>query len=145
MEDEKEELNILLVEDNPGDIRLIVETMSDGFMPHRINIARDGEEAVDYLKGRGEFAGRETPGLVLLDLKIPKKDGFEVLEEIRKDPNLASLPVVILTSSEAEEDVKRAFKLEANHYITKPSDLDRYITMVKSIKDFWVTVIKGEK
>ncbi|HDQ25451.1 MAG TPA: response regulator [bacterium] len=138
-------LNILLVEDNPGDVRLIVETMAEGFLPHSINIVRDGEEALNYLQGKCGFESRETPGLVLLDLKIPKKDGFEVLEEMRKDSRLASVPVVILTSSEAEEDVKKAFMLEANYYVSKPADLDRYIIMIESIKNFWLTIIKGEK
>lgn len=134
-------IEILLVEDNPGDIRLTREVLQEQKIRNNLHTVENGVEAMDFLRREGKFTDAPRPGLVLLDLNLPKKDGREVLAEIKQDPKLKNLPVVILTTSQAEEDVLRAYGLHANCYITKPVDLEQLITVVRSIKEFWLTVV----
>jgi two-component system, chemotaxis family, response regulator Rcp1 len=135
-------IEVLLVEDNPGDVRLTREALRDGKVCNNLAVAKDGEEALAYLRREGPFADAPRPDVILLDLNLPRKDGREVLEAIKADAALRTIPVVILTSSEAERDIARAYELNANCYITKPVDLDQFITVVKAIEDFWFTVVK---
>lgn len=135
-------IEILLVEDNPGDVRLTMEAFKDGKMQSKLHIARDGMEATAFLHREGKYADAPRPDLILLDLHLPKKDGYEVLAEIKEDPSLKQIPVVILTSSKAEEDVLKTYNLHANCYITKPIDFEQFIMVVKSIRDFWFTIVK---
>jgi len=132
---------ILLVEDNPGDVRLTIEALRESKVRNSLNVARDGVEALEYLRREGPFAAAPRPDLILLDLNLPRKDGREVLQEIKADPALHTIPVVILTTSRAEQDVLRSYELKANCYITKPVDLEQFITVVKSIEDFWLTIV----
>jgi len=136
---------ILLVEDNPDHQELTLMTLADSGVPAEVVVANDGLEAMDYLFGNGRFSGRDAndvPSLVLLDLKLPKLSGVEVLRQIRSDPRTRFVPVVILTSSHAEEDILKAYNLNVNCYITKPVDLERFIKAVRSIEDFWLSVVK---
>ena len=135
-------IEILLVEDNPGDVRLIVEALRDGKVQNKLHIAKDGMEATAFLHREGEYADALYPDLILLDLNLPKKDGPEVLAEIKEDPALKHIPVVILTSSQEGEDIVKTYNLHANCYITKPIDLEQFIMVVKSISDFWLTIVK---
>jgi chemotaxis family two-component system response regulator Rcp1 len=135
-------IEVLLVEDNPGDVRLTREALKEGKVFNNLSVAKDGEEALAFLRREGDFADAPRPDVILLDLNLPRLDGREVLEAIKADPSLRTIPVVILTSSEAERDIARAYELNANCYITKPVDLDQFITVVKSIEDFWFTVVK---
>jgi chemotaxis family two-component system response regulator Rcp1 len=135
-------VEVLLVEDNPGDVRLTREALKEGTVRNNLHVARDGVEALAFLRRQGEHAGVPRPDLILLDLNLPRKDGREVLTEIKEDASLRQIPVVVLTSSQAEEDIRRAYDLHANCYITKPVDLDRFINVVRSIEDFWFTVVK---
>ena len=135
-------IEILLVEDNPGDVRLIVEALRDGKVQNKLHIAKDGMEATAFLHREGEYANALYPDLILLDLNLPKKDGPEVLAEIKEDPALKHIPVVILTSSQEGEDIVKTYNLHANCYITKPIDLEQFIMVVKSISDFWLTIVK---
>ena len=135
-------VEILLVEDNPGDVRLTREALKDGKVLNHLSVVHDGQEALDYLRRRGPHAEAPRPDVVLLDLNLPKRDGREVLSEIKDDPDLRRIPVVILTTSSAEQDVLEAYDLNANCYITKPVDLDQFIRVVKSISDFWLTIVK---
>jgi len=135
-------IEILLVEDNPADSRLTQEVLRDGKVYNRLNTVEDGVEALAFLRQEGKYAGLPRPDLLLLDLNLPRKDGREVLSEIKADGELRRLPVVVLTTSQAEEDILRAYDLNANCYITKPVDLDQFIRVVKSIEDFWLTVVK---
>ncbi len=135
-------IEILLVEDNPGDVRLIVEALRDGKVQNKLHIAKDGMEATAFLHREGEYADALYPDLILLDLNLPKKDGPEVLAEIKEDPALKHIPVVILTSSQEEEDIVKTYNLHANCYVTKPIDLEQFIMVVKSISDFWLTIAK---
>ena len=137
-----EPIEVLLVEDNPGDVRLTREALKEGKVRNNLSVAPDGVEALAFLRRQGKYADAPRPDVILLDLNLPKKDGREVLEEIKADPALRSIPVVILTSSDAERDIVRAYSLHANCYITKPVDLDQFITVVKSIEDFWFTIVK---
>jgi len=141
--DEEKEFEILLVEDNPGDIRLIVETLRAGVVPHRVSIVKDGEEAIDYLRKNGKFSDSPDPDIILLDLKLPKKSGMEVLDEIKNDSFLKDIPVVVLTSSESPDDMTKAYEKKANLYVTKPIDLDRFIVTVNSIENFLLTIVKS--
>jgi CheY-like chemotaxis protein len=134
-------VEILLVEDNPGDYRLTQEALKEGKVYNNLYWARDGVEALDFLKQVGKFADAPRPDIILLDLNLPKKDGRQVLEEIKRDSNLRAIPVVILTTSKAEEDVLRSYDLHANCYVTKPVDLDKFIVVVQSIDRFWLTVV----
>lgn len=135
-------IEILLVEDSPGDARLVVEAFKDGRVHNNLNVVEDGVEAMAYLHREGPYAAATRPDLILLDLNLPKKDGREVLAEIKADANLRSVPVIVLTTSQAEEDIIRSYNLHANCYITKPVDLDQFFKSIKLIEDFWLTVVK---
>ena len=134
-------VEILLVEDNPGDLRLTEEALKEGKVTNNLSAARDGEEALAFLRKEGTYADAPRPDLVLLDLNLPKKDGREVLAEIKTDPDLKRIPVVVLTTSEADEDILKAYNLNANSYLAKPVDLDQFITLVKGIEAFWLTMV----
>jgi chemotaxis family two-component system response regulator Rcp1 len=135
-------IEILLVEDNPGDVRLTIEAFKEGKVRNNLNVARDGVEALSMLRREGSFAGLARPDLILLDLNLPRKDGRELLADIKADDTLKRIPVVILTTSHAEEDVLQTYDLHANCYITKPVDFEQFISVVQSIDDFWLTVVK---
>jgi chemotaxis family two-component system response regulator Rcp1 len=135
-------IDILLVEDNAGDSRLAVEALKESKLRNNLHIVVDGMEAMDFLYKRGKYLQVPRPDLILLDLNLPKKDGREVLAEIKADPDLKRIPVVILTISKAEEDVLKSYNLHANCFITKPLDLSQFVTVVKSIEDFWLTIVK---
>jgi two-component system, chemotaxis family, response regulator Rcp1 len=136
-----EPVEILLVEDNPGDYRLTKEALKEGKVYNNLHWAQDGVEAIDFLKRQGRHAKAPRPDIILLDLNLPKKDGREVLSEIKGDEDLRKIPVVILTTSKAEEDVLKSYDLHANCYVTKPVDLDKFIVVVQSIDRFWLTVV----
>ncbi len=133
---------VLLVEDDPGDVLLIREAFAEQKVGNALAVVNDGVQAMEYVRGEGEFAGRERPDLVLLDLNLPRKSGAEVLAEIKSDPRLATIPVIVLTTSEAEEDVLRSYKSHANAYITKPVDFDRFRQIVHKIDDFFVGIVR---
>ena len=135
-------VEILLVEDNPGDVRLTEEALKEGKVLNNIHLANDGVEAVSFLQKEGKYADAVRPDLILLDLNLPKKDGREVLMEIKKDEALRRIPIVVLTTSKAEEDIIRTYDYHGNCYITKPVDFDQFIKVVKSIEDFWLSVVK---
>jgi CheY-like chemotaxis protein len=135
-------VEILMVEDNPGDVRLTQEALKEGHLWNHLTVAVDGVEAMECLRRSGRFVNAGTPDLILLDLNLPKKDGREVLAEIKSDEKLKHIPVVILTTSRAEEDIVRSYKLHANCYITKPVDFPQFASVVRSIEDFWFTVVK---
>jgi CheY-like chemotaxis protein len=135
-------IEILLVEDNPGDARLTEEALKEGKVRNNLHHVRDGVEAMQFLLREGEHKDKPRPDLVLLDLNLPRKDGREVLADMRKNPDLKTIPVVVLTTSEAEQDVVRTYELCANCYITKPVDLEKFITIVRSIEDFWLTFVR---
>jgi len=135
-------IEILLVEDNPGDVLLTQEALRDDKLKVKLSVASDGEEAMDFLLKRNAHTNAPRPDLILLDLNLPRKDGREVLSEIKNDPHLKSIPVVILTTSQAEEDILKAYALNANCYIQKPIDLEQFIKVVRSIESFWFTVVK---
>jgi CheY-like chemotaxis protein len=134
-------IEILLVEDNPGDVRLTEEALREGKVIHHLAVAWDGEEAMAILRREGKHAKAPRPDIILLDLNLPKKDGREVLEEIKKDPKLKIIPVVILTTSQDEQDVLRSYHLHANCYITKPVDLAQFMNVVRTIEDFWFSIV----
>ncbi len=134
-------VEILLVEDNAGDVRLTKEALKEGKVYNNLHWAKDGVEALEFLRREGKHAKAPHPDIILLDLNLPKKDGREVLSEIKSDDQLKHIPVVILTTSKAEEDVLRSYKLHANCYITKPVDLGKFIVVVQSIDRFWLTVV----
>jgi len=138
-------IDILLVEDNPGDVELTREALEDHKLCTCLHVADDGAKAIDFLHRKGAYADAPRPDVILLDLNLPKKDGREVLEEIKSDPGLASIPVVILTTSESEEDVLRSYQLHANCYITKPVNLAQFLQVVKSIEDFWLAIVRLPK
>jgi len=135
-------VEILLVEDNPGDVRLTVEAFIEGKVRNNLSVVADGVEALAFLRREGKYADAARPDLILLDLNLPKKDGREVLAEIKEDPNLRRIPVVVLTTSQEEKDILQAYDLRTNAYITKPVDLDQFLTVVRSIEDFWLTIVK---
>jgi CheY-like chemotaxis protein len=136
------EVDVLLVEDDPGDVLLIREAFEYNKVHNTLHVASDGVEALDFLRRRNGHEDAPRPDLVLLDLNLPRKDGREVLEEIKADRDLRTIPVVVLTTSEAEEDILRSYDLHANAYVTKPVDFDRFIEVVRLIDDFFVTVVK---
>ena len=135
-------IEILLVEDNPGDARLTMEALAEGKVRNNINVAADGVAALAFLRGNGSASGRPRPDLILLDLNLPRKDGREVLAEIKDDPQLRQIPVVILTTSRAEEDIAKSYNLHANCYVTKPVDLTQFLSVVRSVEGFWLSVVK---
>jgi CheY-like chemotaxis protein len=135
-------IEILLVEDNPGDVRLTKEALKEGKVTNNLQIARDGEEAMDLLHRRGNYREAPRPDLILLDLNLPKKDGREVLAEIKTDDDLKTIPVVVLTMSKAEEDILKTYQHHANCYITKPIDMDQFLAVMKQTESFWLTVVK---
>ena len=135
-------IEILLVEDSPGDVRLIIESLKENKLRNKLDVVEDGVQALAFLHQEGRYAEAPHPDLILLDLNLPKKDGREVLAEIKADENLRRIPVVILTSSKAEEDIFKAYNLQANRYITKPMGLDQFVKVVKSIQEFWLTIVK---
>jgi chemotaxis family two-component system response regulator Rcp1 len=135
-------VEILLVEDNPADVRLTIEVFNDSRITNRISAVTDGVEAMDFLHKRGKYADECRPDLVLLDLNLPKKDGREVLSEIKADPELKAIPVIVLTTSDADQDVWKAYESGVNSYIKKPVDLEQFIKIFHSIEDFWLTVVK---
>lgn len=135
-------IEILLVEDSPGDVRLTQEAFKDARVLVNLHVAGDGEEAMAFLKREGKYSSKPRPDIILLDLNLPKKDGRAVLAEIKEDPNLQTIPVVILTMSASEEDVLKSYSLHANCYITKPVDLDGFLKVVKSIDGFWLSVVR---
>ena len=135
-------INILLVEDNPGDIELTKEAFQQGKIANNIEVATDGVKAMALLRKEGEFADSLTPDIILLDLNLPKKDGREVLSEIKNDDQLKSIPVIILTTSQADEDVNNAYSNHANCYIRKPVDMDSFMEITHKIEDFWLSIVK---
>jgi chemotaxis family two-component system response regulator Rcp1 len=135
-------IDILLIEDNPGDVILIKEAFKEGQTLNNLTVLGDGEAALSFLRKEGEYKKSSRPDLVLLDLNMPRKDGREVLAEIKTDPELKHIPVVILTSSEAKLDIINAYNLQANCYITKPVDLKKFFSVVKLIEDFWLNTVK---
>lgn len=134
--------DFLLVEDNPGDVRLTQEALKNHKVQNNLHVATDGEEAMAFLHRKGKYANAPRPDIILLDLNLPKKDGREVLAEIKSDSNLKTIPVVIITSSEAEQDIVKSYNLNANCYVTKPVNLDQFIKVVQSVNDFWLTIVK---
>ena len=135
-------VKILLIEDNPGDIRLIKESLKENKFLAELIVISEGEEAMQYLKKEGKFSNVDLPDLILLDLNLPKKDGREILSEIKYDDKLKTTPVIILTSSSEEADILKSYQNYANCFISKPVDLDNFIKIIKSIEDFWLTVVK---
>jgi two-component system response regulator len=135
-------VEILLVEDNPGDADLARDALESSRVLNKLHVVADGVEAMEFLRGRGKFTNVPQPDLVLLDLNLPRKDGREVLAEIKSDDELKRIPVVILTTSKAEEDILMTYNLHGNCFITKPIDLEQFLKVVKSIEDFWLTIVK---
>lgn len=140
-----EPIDVLLVEDDPGDTLMIREAFEDNKVQNTLACVTDGVEAMQYLRREGDYGDAPRPDLVLLDLNLPRKDGREVLKEIKSDDVLSTIPVVVLTTSQAEEDVLRSYRLHANAYVTKPVDFDRFIEVVRQIDEFFVTVVKLPK
>ncbi|HEX3692551.1 MAG TPA: response regulator [Solirubrobacteraceae bacterium] len=135
-------VSVLLVEDDPGDVLLVREAFGEQKVGNALDVVSDGVQAMEYVRGEGEFADRERPDLVLLDLNLPRKSGAEVLDEIKSDPELATIPVIVLTTSKAEEDVLRSYRAHANAYITKPVDFERFRQIVHKIDDFFVGIVR---
>lgn len=142
MEDIPKAVNILLVEDNPGDVRLVVESLKESKRPTNLITVKDGVEAIAYLHREGIYANEVRPDIILLDLNLPRKNGKEVLKEIKKDPGLKRIPVIVLTASSAERDIINSYDLNANCYITKPVSLEQFTEVIKSIENFWLKVVK---
>lgn len=135
-------IEILLVEDNIGDVRLTIEALKEGKVRNKLSVVNDGVEALRFLRHEGPYGDAPTPDIILLDLNLPKKDGREVLAEIKEDETLRRIPVVVLTTSSADEDIVRTYDLHVNCYITKPVDMDQFISVVKAIDTFWFSVVK---
>ncbi|GAA1278117.1 response regulator [Sphaerisporangium rubeum] len=135
-------IDVLLVEDDPGDVLLTKEAFEHNKVQNKLHVVSDGEQAMAFLRNEGEYADTPRPDLILLDLNLPRKDGREVLEDIKADATLRSIPVVVLTTSEAEEDILRSYHLHANAYVAKPVDFDQFIKVVRQIDDFFVSVVK---
>ncbi|HAE12982.1 MAG: response regulator [Chitinophagales bacterium] len=135
-------MNILLVEDNPGDIRLTQEAFKEGTIPKTLHVVKDGVEAMEFLRQRGKYAEAPMPDIILLDLNLPRKDGREVLADIKADEHLRFIPVIILTTSDSEQDISRAYSLYANCFVTKPVDLEQFIFIIRQIEIFWFQVTK---
>jgi chemotaxis family two-component system response regulator Rcp1 len=137
-----EVIDILLVEDNPGDVRLTREALKEGKVINSLHVVEDGIEALAFLRHEGQYAKSVHPDIILLDLNLPRMDGRELLAKIKTDPSLRRIPVAILTTSKADEDIIKSYDLHANCYIVKPVDMERFIAVVKSIEDFWFTIVK---
>ena len=137
-----ETIDILLVEDNPGDVRLTREALKDAKVLNEVYVAQDGVEAMEFLNRKGKFKDAPTPDLILLDLNLPRKDGREVLAEIKQDSKLKRIPVVVLTTSKADEDIIKTYNLHANAYITKPVDLNRFIEIIHTLEEFWFSIVR---
>jgi chemotaxis family two-component system response regulator Rcp1 len=135
-------IEILLVEDNPGDVRLTIEALNDAKLSNNLSVVRDGVEAMAFLCQEDPYASAVRPDLILLDLNLPRMDGREVLAQVKGHPDLQHIPVVVLTTSDAQPDIQRAYELHANCYITKPVDLEQFIKVVRSIEDFWLTIVR---
>ena len=135
-------ISVLLVEDDPGDVMLVREAFAADKVGNTLSVVSDGVEAMRFVRGEGEYAGVERPDLVLLDLNLPRKSGAEVLAEIKSDPQLSTIPVVVLTTSQAEEDVLRSYEMHANAYVTKPVDFDRFGEIVRQIDEFFVGIVR---
>ena len=135
-------IEILLVEDSAGDVRLVQENLKESKVRNSLNVVGDGIEAMAYLRNEGKYKDTPRPDLILLDLNLPKKDGRQVLKEIKSDEDLKCIPVVVLTISKAEEDIMKSYSLHANAYISKPVDLNQFLKVVKAIEEFWLTVVK---
>lgn len=135
-------VEILLVDDNIGDVVLTKEALKGAEFPNRVSVVRDGCEALEFLRRTGKFANASRPDLILLDINMPRKNGCEVLEEVRSDEDLRLIPIVILTSSEAEDDIRRSYELGANCFVIKPADLDEMVRVVQAINHFWITIAK---
>lgn len=142
MNDEIRPIDVLLVEDDPGDVTLTREAFADNKLRNQLYVVNDGESALEFLRKQGQFSDVPTPDLVLLDLNLPRMDGREVLAVLKEDETLRTIPVVVLTTSEAEEDIVRSYALHANAYVTKPVDFERFIRVVRQIDDFFVTVVR---
>jgi CheY-like chemotaxis protein len=140
--DRPDPIEVLLVEDDPGDVLLIREAFEDNKVANRLHVVADGVEALEFMRQTGEHADAPRPDLVLLDLNLPRKDGREVLAEVKADASLRTIPVVVLTTSEAEEDVLKSYQLHANAYVTKPVDFERFVAIVRQIDDFFVSVVR---
>jgi len=136
------QVDILLVEDSPGDVRLTMEALADAKISNSINVASDGVEALEFLRREGEHANAVRPDLILLDLNMPRMDGRELLSIIKDEENLRNIPVVVLTTSQSENDILKSYDLRANCYITKPVDLDQFLVVVNSIQEFWLSIVK---
>ena len=135
-------IEILLIEDNPGDVRLAKEALHEGKVYNNLRVVYDGDEAMDYLLKKGKFSDAATPDLIILDLNLPKKDGRDVLRDVKNHEYLRRIPVVVLTTSTEESDVLKSYNLHANAYITKPLDLDQFLKVVRMIEEFWLTVVR---
>ena len=135
-------IEILMVEDNPGDIELTREAFESGRLNNNLHVTEDGELALDFLHQRGRFTDSPRPDLILLDLNLPKINGHEVLSEIKKDANLKTIPVIILTSSADEQDIKKTYDNQANSYVTKPVKIDEFLRVTKAIENFWIEIVK---
>ena len=142
MNDNAEPIEILLVEDNPGDARLAAEALKENKVRNNLYHVKDGVEAMDFLRRQDKYADVPVPDLILLDLNLPRKDGREVLEEVKKDPRLRLIPVVVMTSSEAERDLVKTYGLHANAYVVKPIDMAGFVEVVQGVKNFWLTIVK---
>lgn len=134
-------VRILLVEDNPGDVRLTKEALKEAKVRNEISVAADGEEALAFLKKEGKYAGVKHPDVIFLDLNLPRKSGLEVLKEIKNDEALKRIPVVVVTSSKAEQDIVKSYNLHANCFVTKPVDLNQFLDVIRSIEDFWLSIV----
>jgi CheY-like chemotaxis protein len=135
-------IKILLVEDNPGDVRLTIEALKDCKIQNTLDVVEDGPDALDYLRKEGKYVDTNTPDLILLDFDLPTLSGKEVLAQVKADKSLRSIPIIVLTVSQAEQDVLRAYDLQANAYVNKPIDLDQFLAVVRSIENFWFTIVK---
>jgi CheY-like chemotaxis protein len=135
-------IEVLLVEDDEGDVLMTREALAEGKVLNRLNVVNDGVEAVEYLRQEGTYSDASRPDLILLDLNLPKKDGRQVLEEVKEDENLRRIPVIVLTTSAADEDILRSYNLHANAYVTKPVDFDRFVEVIRQIDDFFISVVR---
>ena len=136
------DIQILLVEDNPGDVRLTVEALRGARVANELHVVGDGQAAIDYLRRRGSYSDAPRPDIVLLDLNLPRLDGREVLADIKSDPDLSMIPILVLTTSSAEEDIARSYELHANCFVSKPVDFTQFIDAVRSLEGFWLKIVK---